>query len=377
MKPILVCAALFVLATSTQIVGQLVDKNRAPNTANEGFRPLIGVPYPSQIGDGRTGSDPNASQSVIGQDPSVRFVAGVSSSSASSRASRGRARRSMGSAISTSISPSARVSPIVARVATAARRGSAGFRRATSSRVRQPRCAPTSSASASREMLADEITTRLRSIREHGDRAGVTEEIGGHPAPDQQGHQLRHDSRPAGWHCRHIGREGVDADLRVRPFFYHGGMFSIREFIVGALKNELGLAMAHDPDLATAHAGGTAKTATGMILNGLTDRFEPLPADEGDTAQSNSARRSSIFSSSTCSATQGRDRRADARREARPHSVRGHGLRHGHIPTLRIQRDGRVADVETVFDPPTATSIACLLPRSYNSRTRHPLDRRA
>ena len=34
--------------------------------------------------------------------------------------------------------------------------------------------------------------------------------------------------------------EGVDADLRVRPFFHHGGTFSIREFIVGALKNEWG-----------------------------------------------------------------------------------------------------------------------------------------
>ena len=61
------------------------------------------------------------------------------------------------------------------------------------------------------------------------------------------------------------GVEGVDADLRVRPFFYHGGMFSIREFIVGALKNELGLAMADDPDLATARSGGAAKTATGML----------------------------------------------------------------------------------------------------------------
>ena len=43
------------------------------------------------------------------------------------------------------------------------------------------------------------------------------------------------------------GVEGVDADLRVRPFFDHGGTISIREFVVGALKDEMGLAMAHDP----------------------------------------------------------------------------------------------------------------------------------
>ena len=49
--------------------------------------------------------------------------------------------------------------------------------------------------------------------------------------------------------------EGVDADLRVRPFFLHGETISIREFIVGALKDEMGLAMAHDPDLVAAQSG--------------------------------------------------------------------------------------------------------------------------
>ena len=57
MRPILVCAALFALATSTRLAGQLVDRNKAPNTANEGIsRPLIGG-YPSQIGDGARGAD--------------------------------------------------------------------------------------------------------------------------------------------------------------------------------------------------------------------------------------------------------------------------------------------------------------------------------
>ena len=65
MRPILVCAALFALATSTRLAGQLVDKNKAPNTANEGIsRPLIGG-YPSQIGDGAWGADANASRNVI------------------------------------------------------------------------------------------------------------------------------------------------------------------------------------------------------------------------------------------------------------------------------------------------------------------------
>ncbi|MDH3256303.1 MAG: thiol oxidoreductase-like protein, partial [Nitrospinota bacterium] len=35
--------------------------------------------------------------------------------------------------------------------------------------------------------------------------------------------------------------EGVDPDLRVRPFFAQGGTISMREFIVGAFSAEMGL----------------------------------------------------------------------------------------------------------------------------------------
>src|SRR5262249_2965678 len=77
------------------------------------------------------------------------------------------------------------------------------------------------------------------------------------------------------------GVEGVDPDLRVRPFFYHGETASIREFVIGALKNELGLAMAHDPDLVAAQMG-PVRTAGGMMLNGLTDTIQQPPPDEGD-----------------------------------------------------------------------------------------------
>src|SRR6185295_2475855 len=45
--------------------------------------------------------------------------------------------------------------------------------------------------------------------------------------------------------------QGVDPDLRVRPFFHHGGTISIREFVVGALNAEMGL-QAVDPDLIAA-----------------------------------------------------------------------------------------------------------------------------
>ena len=53
---------------------------------------------------------------------------------------------------------------------------------------------------------------------------------------------------------------GVDENLRVKPFFAEGSAFSIRQFVVGAFNNEMGLEAA-DPDLSTANgrrAGGHA-----------------------------------------------------------------------------------------------------------------------
>src|SRR6266498_3055867 len=70
MKSILVCVLVLLLAASTRIFGQLIDKNKAPNTANEGVSRSLAIgPYPTQIGDGRWGADPNSSQNVIAFDP--------------------------------------------------------------------------------------------------------------------------------------------------------------------------------------------------------------------------------------------------------------------------------------------------------------------
>ena len=70
MRSLLVCLALLWLVASAPILGQLVDKNKAPNTASEGIsRPLMNGAYPTQIGDGRSGTDPNSSRNVIAFDP--------------------------------------------------------------------------------------------------------------------------------------------------------------------------------------------------------------------------------------------------------------------------------------------------------------------
>ena len=73
--------------------------------------------------------------------------------------------------------------------------------------------------------------------------------------------------------------EGVDADLRVRPFFAQGGTISIREFAVGAFNAEMGLE-SPDPDLLAAAAGADIVTPAGMHLTGSIDSIEGAQADD-------------------------------------------------------------------------------------------------
>lgn len=73
------------------------------------------------------------------------------------------------------------------------------------------------------------------------------------------------------------GVQGVDPDLRVRPFFAQGGTISIREFLVGAFNAEIGVE-ASDPLLHAAASGARVVTPAGMVLDGALDKIETPPA---------------------------------------------------------------------------------------------------
>ena len=130
-----------------------------------------------------------------------------------------------------------------------------------------------------REMLADEMTSDLRAVRSQAIASAkqkrqpvslplVTKgvsfgSITGNPDGSVNTSQV----------------QGVDPDLRIRPFFAQGGTISMREFIVGALHGEMGLE-AVDPDLAAASAGARVVTPSGMVLDGSQDAIEaPPPPD--------------------------------------------------------------------------------------------------
>ena len=196
-----------VLATSTRIVGQLVDKNKAPNTANEGItRPLTGSPYPSQIGDGRTGTDPNASHSVIALDPfrAIRRGRQLFQRKFTRLEGPGPVMGDGFGNIDVDLAIGAGLSDSCAGCH-GRPRGSAGFGGDVVTRP-DSRDAPHLFGLGLKEMLADEITTRPPRDSCDRDCAGVAEQIAGHDGAGEQGHQLRYDPSAARRQRRYIRR---------------------------------------------------------------------------------------------------------------------------------------------------------------------------
>jgi hypothetical protein len=82
------------------------------------------------------------------------------------------------------------------------------------------------------------------------------------------------------------GVQGVNPDLRIRPFFAEGTTVSMREFAVGAFNAEMGIQI-NDPVIDAAAAGGTVITPSGMVLDGTIDVFESSPTPEGTDLDDN------------------------------------------------------------------------------------------
>jgi len=235
-------------------------------------------------------------------------------------------------------------------------RGAAGFGGDVATRP-DSRDAPHLFGLGLKEMLADEITADLRKLRT---QAINSAREGNQPvrlALVSKG--IRYGSltaNPDGT-VDTTGVRGVNPDLRVRPFFAHGGKISIREFIVGALNDEMGL-QAVDPQLAAAKAGGRFVTPAGIVLDGSQDQLEGPPAVDAESDPDGDGVRNEIPSSLV-----------DylefyllnyfkpATYETTRQTLRGRrvfdtiGCARCHVPDLTISRDRRVADVETVFDP--------------------------
>ena len=209
------------------------------------------------------------------------------------------------------------------------------------------------------EQLADEITSDLRAIR-----AVAVEEA------QQTGNSVTKPLESKGINYGQITGlsdgsvnttevRGVNPDLRIRPFFHEGETISIREFIVGALKAEMGLE-APDPLLcqATDPQNPTAiETPSGLKLDPAMDALEQPPTCEtNDDADSDGVVNEvdgalidhlefyllNYFKPGRSQITKTVQQGAQIMKES--------GCTGCHVQNLTIVHDRRVADVETQFD---------------------------
>ncbi len=207
------------------------------------------------------------------------------------------------------------------------------------------------------EMLADEITGDLRAIRDEAIRTASNTGSAVSLRLRSKGIAYgRITANPDG--SVDTSRvEGVNPDLRVRPFFHEGGTISIREFVVGAFNAEMGLE-AFDPDLAQAAGGERVVTPSGMVLDGALDAIESPPvANESDDADSDGVADEIPVSiidhlefyllNYFKPAQYHLSERAKAGRQI----MRDIQCMTCHKRTLVVEKDRRVADVETAYKP--------------------------
>jgi mono/diheme cytochrome c family protein len=358
MKPIqkpkfIVLTGALVLLSGT-VLGQLVDKTKAPNNAHEGINKSLS----EEIGAGRGDlNTPGSSWFIINRDPFRAIRRGRQLFQRKFTRAEGQGPN-VGDGtgdIDSNIALGAGLADSCASCH-GRPRGSAGSGGDVVTRP-DSRDAPHLFGLGLKEMLGDEITGDLRAIRAE---AVAESKSGSRPVTkDLTSKGIDYGvvtANPDG--SVDTSRvQGVDPDLRVRPFFHHGGTISIREFVAGALQNEMGL-QAVDPDLMRASRGGKVTTPSGMVLDGSADKIDAPPTDDPMADPDHDGVTNEIPSSlvdylefyllnyfkpalyeQTATINQGRRLFDKA------------GCASCHIPDLQIDRDRRVADVDTVFDP--------------------------
>jgi Di-haem oxidoreductase, putative peroxidase len=210
------------------------------------------------------------------------------------------------------------------------------------------------------EMLADEITTELRARRDAAISRAISENRS--VRRTLQSKEIDYGSIQAypDGHVDTSGLRGVDADLRVRPFAHHGATVSIREFIIGAFKDEMGL-QASDPVLCAAtDAAGPSRaiSVAGMVFDPARDHFERPPtcfpqSDPDADGVVNEIDPALVDYMEYYLLNYFKPGRTEVSQTAQ----RGLRIMHDigcttcHKQTLVIDRDRRIADVETVHDP--------------------------
>lgn len=335
---------------------QLIDRTKNPNTINAGIAKSLSQQAGTGRGDLLT---PDSSMFIIKRDPFRSIRRGRQLFQRKFLRSQGAGPIADDLILGGNIETSLRIGAGLADSCATCHgrpRGSAGFGGDVVTRP-ESRDAPHLFGLGLKEMLADEITTELRAIRAaavaqaQNTNRNVTRNL----RSKDIGYG-RITARPNGT-VDTVDVRGIDVNLRVKPFFHHGGTFSMREFIVGAFNDEMGL-QAVDPELQQARDGARIETPSGMILDGSTDQISAslvtgTAHDEDGDGMANEIPTSLVdhmefyllnyFKAGTHQQSQSTRKGLETFREV--------GCAQCHVPDLQINRDRRVADVETVYDP--------------------------
>jgi hypothetical protein len=201
-----------------------------------------------------------------------------------------------------------------------------------------------------KEMLADEITTDLRSTRDlaiaqaQQRKKSVTLKL--------LSKGVRYGSitaNPDG-SVNTSQVAGLDPDLRVKPFFAEGSTISIREFVVGALHKEMGLEASSDSDLLTASAGGRVVTPSGLVLDGSKDKISPPPAPDAQNGNEIDPALVDHLEFYLLNYFKPAHYQQNTTTDHGRAVFNRIGCSSCHIADMTINHDRRVADVETGFD---------------------------
>jgi hypothetical protein len=151
---------------------------------------------------------------------------------------------------------------------------------------------------------------------------------------------------------------GVNADLRVRPFFAEGSTITMREFSVGAFNAEMGIQIS-DPVINAAASGGFVTTPSGMVMDGTIDTFESSPTAEATDPDGSEPHGPGLTDESGIAMIDfmevyllnyfkpGRYLQ-NANTNAGRALFSQIGCNSCHLPNFTVDEDRRVADVETV-----------------------------
>jgi di-heme oxidoreductase (putative peroxidase) len=179
------------------------------------------------------------------------------------------------------------------------------------------------------------------------------------------------------------GVRGVNADLRVRPFFAQGDTTSIREFVVGAFNDEMGLQAVDAITIAGANRQRVV-TPTGMVLDGTIDQVKRAPPNsaqedpDGDGVV-NELPQSLVDFMEFYLFNYFKPAQYMHTNDGQigQNLLASMGCIACHIPNMVVTRDRRVADVETNFDPQRGIfnglfAVASLLVHENDDGSGHP-----